>query len=86
MVIDYQVCSIDEAAEMVVNLDGRYHGLDVEGTVSVAIEPHRRGKVIFDSPVLGNTVWHASSDTAIAKGSRVRIVEINGQLIDVTPV
>jgi len=62
------------------------HGLDVEGTVSVAIEPHRRGKVIFDSPVLGNTVWHASSDTAIAKGSRVRIVEVNGQLIDVTPV
>jgi membrane protein implicated in regulation of membrane protease activity len=62
------------------------HGLDIEGTVSVAIEPHRRGKVIFDSPVLGNTLWHASSDTTIAKGERVRIVEVNGQLIDVTPV
>jgi membrane protein implicated in regulation of membrane protease activity len=62
------------------------HGLDVEGTVSVAIEPHRRGKVIFDSPVLGNSVWHASSDVSAAKGARVRIVEVNGQLIEVTPV
>jgi membrane protein implicated in regulation of membrane protease activity len=62
------------------------HGLDTEGTVSVAIEPHRRGKVMFDTPVLGNTLWHASSGESIPKGTRVHIVEINGQLIEVTPI
>jgi len=61
------------------------HGLDVGGTVSVAIEPHQRGEVLFDTPVLGNTLWHASSEVSVPEGTRVRIVEVNGQLIEVTP-
>ena len=62
------------------------HGLDVLGTVSEAIEPHRRGEVIFDTPVLGNTTWHATATEPIPKGARIRIVEVNGQLIEVTNV
>jgi membrane protein implicated in regulation of membrane protease activity len=59
--------------------------LDTLGTVTVEIHPHQRGKVTFDTPVLGNTVWHATSSRDISKGSRVRIVEVSGQLIEVIP-
>jgi len=57
--------------------------LDTLGTVIDEIKPHSRGKVTFDSPVLGNTSWHATAKVAISKNTRVQIVEINGQLIEV---
>jgi membrane protein implicated in regulation of membrane protease activity len=60
--------------------------LDTLGTVTRAIHPHQRGMVTFDTPVLGNTRWHASSAYDLPKGSRVAIVEVNGQLIEVAPV
>ncbi|MCF6206525.1 MAG: NfeD family protein [Sulfurovum sp.] len=60
--------------------------LDTLGTVKAEIRPHHRGKVLFDTPVLGNTEWHATAKTDIASGTRVKIVEINGQLIEVAPV
>ena len=59
------------------------HTLDTLGTVAEEIHPHQRGKVTFDTPVLGNTSWHATSTTELRKGSRIKIVEINGQLITV---
>jgi membrane protein implicated in regulation of membrane protease activity len=62
------------------------YGLDVLGEVIEEIKPNRRGKVLFDAPVLGNTIWHASSTQSIEAGSRVRIVEVMGQLIEVTKV
>jgi len=60
--------------------------LDTLGTVTELIKPHQRGKVTFDTPVLGNTQWHATAKTDIEPGTRVKIVEINGQLIEVAPV
>ncbi len=57
--------------------------LDTLGTVLEEIHPHARGKVTFDSPVLGNTSWHATSKVDLDKNTRVKIVEINGQLIEV---
>ena len=60
--------------------------LDTPGVVISEIHPHQRGKVRFDAPVLGNTEWHATAKTDIAEGTRVKIVEINGQLIEVTPL
>ncbi len=60
--------------------------LETLGTVTGEIHPHGRGKVTFDTPVLGNTQWHATAKTDIPKGTRVKIVEINGQLIEVAPV
>ena len=59
--------------------------LDTLGVVVEDIEPHSRGKVTFDTPVLGNTSWHATAKVNIAKDSRVEIVQINGQLIEVKP-
>ncbi|MBA1420488.1 MAG: NfeD family protein [Epsilonproteobacteria bacterium] len=60
--------------------------LDTLGTVLEEIHPHARGKVTFDSPVLGNTSWHATSKVDLDKNTRVKIVEINGQLIEVEPL
>ena len=60
--------------------------LETLGTVTSDIHAHRRGKVTFDTPVLGNTQWHATAEEAIHKGTRVRIVEVNGQLIKVAPL
>lgn len=56
-------------------------GLDTLGTVSKEIKANGRGEVMFDSPVLGNTSWDATSKSDIEVGSRVNIKEINGQLI-----
>jgi membrane protein implicated in regulation of membrane protease activity len=61
-------------------------GLSPLGTVTESIEAHGRGRVRFDHPVLGNTVWHASSDRTIEPGERVTIAEVNGQLIKVRPI
>ena len=60
--------------------------LDTLGIVMESIQPYSRGKVTFDSPVLGNTSWHATAKVDIDEGTRVKIVEINGQLIQVEPI
>lgn len=57
--------------------------LDTLGIVIEEIQPHKRGKVIFDAPVLGNTSWPATATTIITKDTQVQIVQINGQLIEV---
>lgn len=60
--------------------------LDTLGIVKEDIQPHSRGKVTFDTPVLGNTSWHATAKVDIDKDTRVQIVQISGQLIEVEPV
>lgn len=62
------------------------HRLDTLGVVLEEIQPHSRGKVTFDTPVLGNTTWHATAKVDIDKNTRVQIVQINGQLIEVSPL
>jgi membrane protein implicated in regulation of membrane protease activity len=57
--------------------------LDTLGIVTKAISHNDRGEVKFDSPVLGNTTWFATSKEDISQGSRVSIVEVKGQLIEV---
>jgi len=59
------------------------YSLDTLGTVTVSIEPNSRGKVTFDTPLLGNTSWTATSTQSIDKNTRIKIVEIHGQLIEV---
>ena len=71
---------------IVSNTGQSNHSLDTLGTVIQAIHPHKRGKVTFDTPVLGNTSWHATAREEITEGSRIKIVEINGQLIAVEKV
>lgn len=62
------------------------HSLETLGTVTKEIHPHQRGKVTFDTPVLGNTSWHATAETKIEVGTRIQIKEINGQLIAVQAI
>jgi len=58
---------------------------DTLGTVTEAIAPPQRGRVVFDIPVLGNREWPAFADEAIAPGTKVRIADVSGQLIKVIP-
>jgi membrane protein implicated in regulation of membrane protease activity len=59
---------------------------DTPGTVTKTIQPHQRGKVTFDDPVLGNTDWQATSEYELEKNTRIKIIEVNGQLIKVAPL
>ncbi len=61
-------------------------GTDTVGTLLQDVDTQHRGKVRFDAPVLGNTTWHARAETPLRKGTRVKIVKINGQLLTVAPV
>ena len=62
------------------------YGFDTLGTVTKAIEVQNRGEVKFDTSVLGNSIWTATSSQNINIGSRVKIEKVNGQLIKVVPV
>ena len=62
------------------------YNLDTLGVVTVPIEPNSRGKVTFDTPILGNTLWTATSRQSIPKEARVKIIEIHGQLIEVEQI
>ncbi|SFZ98791.1 Putative activity regulator of membrane protease YbbK [hydrothermal vent metagenome] len=59
------------------------YGLDTLGTVTKAINIQDRGEVKFDRSILGNSLWKATSDETIAIGARVKIEEVNGQLVKV---
>lgn len=60
--------------------------LDTLGVVIKDISHNDRGEVKFDTPVLGNTIWFATSKEDIATNSRVKIIEIKGQLIEVANI
>ena len=62
------------------------YSLKTKGTIEEPIEAHGRGKVRFDKPVLGNTIWHATANSDISLTSRVKIVEVQGQLIEVEKI
>ena len=57
--------------------------LETQGVVTKAIEANSRGEVKFDLPVLGNTTWIATSKEKLPINSRVKIIEVKGQLIEV---
>ncbi len=62
------------------------YNFDTLGSVIEEIHPHKRGKVTFDTPVLGNTSWLATANEIIKVGTRIKIEDINGQLITVKPI
>lgn len=62
------------------------YNLDTQGIVTASIAPNSRGKVTFDTPILGNTSWTATSTQSIDKETRIKIVEIHGQLIEVEKI
>ena len=62
------------------------YSFDTQGTVTEEIHPHQRGKVAFDAPVLGNSTWHAAANEEIKKNDRVKIIAVNGQIIEVEKI
>ena len=60
-----------------------HYRMDTKGSVIEAIAPPRRGRVLFDIPVLGNREWPAFADEALEKGAKVEIIDVSGQLIQV---
>jgi len=72
--------------QTVSNIGQSNHSFDTQGTVTETIPAHGRGKVSFDTPVLGNTAWHATASKEITKGSRIKVEEVNGQIIEVTNI
>ena len=72
--------------ETVSNSGQSDYSLDTLGTVTQEIHVNQKGKVAFDTPVLGNTTWHTTSTQKIEKGARVRITDVNGQLLEVEKI
>ncbi len=60
--------------------------LKTKGVVIEKIPHGERGKVRFESPVLGSSEWHATSEENLEVATTIRIVEVNGQLIKVEKV
>jgi membrane protein implicated in regulation of membrane protease activity len=57
------------------------YSLETLGTVTQEISKNGRGHVRFDTPVLGNTTWAATSKEDLKENTRIKIVEVKGQLI-----
>jgi membrane protein implicated in regulation of membrane protease activity len=62
------------------------YAIGVKGVVQEAISAHGRGKVKFNRPILGNTVWLATAEEDISISTEVKIVVVKGQLIEVEKV
>jgi len=53
------------------------------GLVTKHIEPFQNGEVRLQKPVLGDDQWEAISDDAIAIGERVRVAQVEGNIVRV---
>ena len=62
------------------------YSLETLGTIEKSIEKNGRGSVHFDIPVLGNTLWTATAKETLQINTRVKIIEVKGQLIEVAKI
>jgi membrane protein implicated in regulation of membrane protease activity len=62
------------------------YSLETLGVVEQNIMANGRGKVRFDTPVLGTSIWTATSKETLEANTRVEIIEIKGQLIEVAKI
>jgi len=62
------------------------YALDTKGIVTQTILANERGKVRFDTPILGDSTWMATSKESLEKDTRIKIIEIKGQLIEVAKI
>jgi membrane protein implicated in regulation of membrane protease activity len=60
--------------------------LDTLGVVTKDIKPGQRGEVLFEFPILGNTKWKALAKEPLNKGEKVKIIQIDGELVEVQKV
>ena len=62
------------------------YAIGIKGIVEEPIDANGRGKVKFNTPILGNTIWHATAKEDIPILTHVKIVNVKGQLIEVEKV
>jgi hypothetical protein len=62
------------------------YSLETLGMVEEKIIINGKGIVRFDTPVLGNTTWTATAKENLDKDTRIRIVMVKGQLIEVASI
>ena len=62
------------------------YAIGVKGIVEEPIEAYGRGKVKFNTPILGNTIWYATAKEDIPILTPVKVVNIKGQLIEVEKI
>ncbi|MCK4441833.1 MAG: NfeD family protein [Sulfurovaceae bacterium] len=62
------------------------YAIGIKGVVEEPIDANGRGKVKFNTPILGNTIWHATAKEDIPILSKVKIVNVKGQLIEVKKI
>ena len=54
------------------------------GLVTKEIRPYETGQVRFQKPILGDDLWDALSEDEIRIGERVRVLDIEGNMVKVT--
>ncbi len=62
------------------------YAIGIKGVVEEPIDANGRGKVKFNTPILGNTIWHATAKEDIPLLANVKIVNVKGQLIEVEKI
>jgi inner membrane protein len=53
------------------------------GLVTREIRPHGTGEVRFQKPLLGADVWESMADEEIRMGERVRVLDVEGNILKV---
>jgi len=53
------------------------------GLVTRGIQPYQKGQIRFQKPILGAESWEAIADEDIAPGERVRVLEVEGNILRV---
>ena len=56
------------------------------GLVTRDIKPFQRGQIRFQKPILGSEAWEAIANEEIAAGERVRVLDVEGQILRVAKV
>ena len=62
------------------------YAIGIKGLVEEPIKAYSRGKVRFNSPILGSRVWNATADEDLDIETIVKIIEVQGQLIKVQKI
>jgi inner membrane protein len=53
------------------------------GLITREIRPFQKGQIRFQKPVLGDDVWDAIADEEIRIGERVKVLDVEGNLLKV---
>ena len=56
------------------------------GLVTKEMRPYEKGQIRFQKPILGDEVWESIADEEIRTGERVKVLEVEGNMLKVRRV